>query len=50
MNVMISCYALSCWAQFCILTDSTLAVKGFSVFSKFLIVRGVVYLLKNAAE
>ena len=32
MNVMISCYALSCWAQFCILTDSTLAVKGFSVF------------------
>ena len=23
MNVMISCYALSCWSQFCILTDST---------------------------
>ena len=32
MNVMISCYALSCWALFCILTDSTLGVKGFSFF------------------
>ena len=30
MNVMISCYALSCWALFCILMDSTLGVKGFS--------------------
>ena len=32
MNVMISCYALSCWALFCILMDSTLGVKGFSFF------------------
>ena len=32
MNVMISCYALPCWAQFCILTDSTLGVKGISFF------------------
>ena len=32
MNVMISCFALSCWPQFCILTDSTLGVKGFSFF------------------
>ena len=40
-------FALSCWAQFCILTDySTLGAKGFSFFSQFLIVRGAVYLLK----
>ena len=35
LNVMISCYALSCWSQFCILTDSTkknLGAKGFSFF------------------
>ena len=32
MNVMICCYVLSCWAQFCILTDSTQGAKGFSFF------------------
>ena len=42
MNVIISCYALSCWAQFCsvgcmmfmmlILTDSTLGAKGIFLF------------------
>ena len=32
MNVMFSCYALSCWAQFFILTDSTPGAKGFSFF------------------
>ena len=42
MNVMISCYSLSCWAQFCsvvcmmsmmlILTDSTLGANGFYFF------------------
>ena len=42
MKVIISCYALSCWAQFCsvgcmmfmmlILTDSTLGEKGFFLF------------------
>ena len=46
MNVMFSCYALSCRTQFYILTDSTPGAKGFSFFSKFLIVRGAVYLLK----
>ena len=29
---MISCYASSCWVQFCILTDSTLGAKGYSFF------------------
>ena len=33
MNVMISYFALSCWAQFCILMDSTLDAKGFSFFA-----------------
>ena len=41
MNVMISCYALSRWAQFCsvvymklnILKDSTLGAKDFFFFS-----------------
>ena len=46
MNVMFSCYALSCWAQFYILTDSTPGAKTFFFFSKFLIIRGAVYLLK----
>ena len=32
MNMMIFCYALSCWAQFCILTDSTPGAKGFFFF------------------
>ena len=32
MNMMISCYALSCWAQLYILTDSTLGAKGFFLF------------------
>ena len=50
MNVMFSCYALSCWAQFYILTDSTPGAKTFFLFSKFLIIRGAVYLLKNVAE
>ena len=40
MNVMISCFALSCLLQFCILTDSTLGVKGFSFFSWYSSQRG----------
>ena len=32
MNAMISCCALSCWAQFYILTDSALRAKDFSFF------------------
>ena len=49
MNAMISCCALSCWAQFCILTDSALRAKGFSFF---LIPssRNGLFAKKNAAE
>ena len=32
MNVMFSCYALSYWAQFYNLTDSTSGAKGFLFF------------------
>ena len=32
MNVMISCYALSCWAQFCILMANALGTKSSSFF------------------
>ena len=37
MNVMISCYALSCWSLFCILTGSTKKTWVQKVFLFFVL-------------